>query len=143
LLARIDDLKRVAGWADFTSQADWDSELTVNSTGPVDLAWASRDLMLALPGMTEPVVDQFIQLRSGPDEMQGTDDDPEFKTLDDVRVALGFTTEQYKAIAPLVGFKDQFVRVVSVGKSGDVTRVVQMVIRKAGNVPQLITWKEL
>lgn len=35
--------------------------------------------------------------------MDGTDDDPEFKTLDDIRVALGFTTEQYKALAPLVG----------------------------------------
>ena len=143
LLARIDDLKRVAGWGELTSQPEWESELTVNSTGPLDLMWASRDLLLALPGLSEPVVDQFIQLRSGPDEMQGTDDDPEFKTLDDLRVALGFTTEQYKAIGPLVGFKDQVVRVVSVGKSGDVTRVVQMVIRKAGSVPQLITWKEL
>ena len=143
LLARIDDLKRVAGWGDFTSQADWDAELTVNSTGPVDVAWAPRDLLLSLPGMTEGLVDQFLALRRGPDEMDGTEDDPEFKTLDDVRVALGFTTEQYKAIAPLVGFKDQVVRVLSVGKSGNVTRIVQMIVRKAGGVPQLITWKEL
>ena len=143
LLARVEDLKRVAGWEEFTAQADWDAELTVNSTGPVDLTWAPQDLLLSLPGMTEPLVEQFLAFRRGPDEMDGTDDDPEFKTLDDVRVALGFTTEQYKAIAPLVGFRDQVVRVISVGKSGDVTRAMQMVVRKAGSVPQLITWKEL
>ena len=143
LLARIEDLKRVAGWAEFTSLPDWDAQLTVNSTGPVDLAWAPRDLLLSLPGMTEPLVDQFIKFRGGPDEIEGTADDPQFKSLEDVRVALGFTTEQYKAIAPLVGFNDQVVRVVSVGKSANATRTVQMVIRKSGNVPQLITWKEL
>jgi len=32
---------------------------------------------------------------------------------------------------------------VSVGKSGGATRVVQMVVRKVNNVPQMITWKEL
>ncbi|MGZ5002448.1 MAG: hypothetical protein ACXWBM_04575, partial [Chthoniobacterales bacterium] len=70
-------------------------------------------------------------------------DDPEFKSMDEVRVALGQSTEQFKQLAPLVGFKDQVLRVVSVGRSGDVTRTVQMVIRKTGAIPQLITWKEM
>ncbi|MGI9087381.1 MAG: general secretion pathway protein GspK [Chthoniobacterales bacterium] len=143
LLARIDDLKRIRGWEDFVARPDWDSDLTVNSTGPIDLIWASRDVLLSLPGMTEPLVDQFIAARSGPDGIQGTPDDPEFKSVEDIRILLGFNTEQFKQLAPLVAFKDQVLRVTSVGKSGDVTRVVQMVIRKAGNVPQLITWKEL
>lgn len=143
LLTRIDELKRVRGWEEFVARADWDSDFTVNSTGPIDLLWASRDVLLSLPGMTEPIVDQFIALRAGPDGVQGTEDDPEFKSVDDIRVALGFTAEQFKQLAPLVGFKDQVLRVTSVGKSGDVTRVVQMVVRKTGNIPQLITWKEL
>ena len=143
LLARIDDLKRIKGWAEFVAPPGWDSELTVNSTGPIDLAWAERDMLLSLPGMTEPIVDQFLAARSGPDGIDGTEDDPAFKTIDDVRTALGFSPDQFKQLAPLVGFKDQVLRVTSVGKSGDVTRVVQMVIRKTGNIPQLITWKEL
>lgn len=143
LLPRLDDLKRVRGWEEFTKRPGWDAELTVNSTGPVDLAWASRDLLLSLPGMTDGLVDAFLALRQGPDEVDGTEDDPVFKSVDDVRVALGFSTEQFKQLAALVGLKDQVVRVVSVGRSGNVTRVVQMVIRKAGNIPQLITWKEL
>jgi len=143
LLTRIDDLKRIKGWHDFTSQPDWDAGLTLNSTGPIDLAWAPRDLLLTLPGLTEQMVEAFLASRRGPDGEDGTEDDLEFKTLEDVRVALGFTAEQFNQLAALVGFKDQVVRVVSVGRSSDVTRVVQMVIRKTGNTPQLITWKEL
>jgi len=143
LLVRLDDVKRIRGWEDFVAQPNWDAELTVNSSGPIDLAWAPRDLLLALPGLSDAQVDAFLTLRRGVDELDGTEDDPVFKTVDDIRVALGFSTEQFKPLAALVGFKDQVVRVVSVGKSGNVTRVVQMVIRKGGGTPQLLTWKEL
>lgn len=143
LLARLDDVKRIRGWNEFTQRRDWDADLTVNSTGPLDLLWASRDLLLCLPGMTDGLVDQFLSLRAGPDEVDGTEDDPEWKSVDEVRVALGFTTEQFKALAALVGFKDQVMRVVSVGRSSEITRTVQMVVRKMSAVPQLIIWKEL
>ena len=143
LLTRLDQLKKVKGWAEFTASADWDEELTLNSAGPVDLMWASRDVLLALPGLTDPVVDQFLQVRRGPDGIDGTADDAQFKTLDEVRSALGFSQQQFQQLATFVGFKDQVYRIVSVGKSGDVERTVQMVVRKVGNRPQLITWREL
>ena len=143
LLTRLDDVKLIRGWEEFVAQPGWDSELTVNSTGPVDLAWAPADLMLALPGMTEPLVEQFLTLRRGEDGLDGTEDDAQFKSLEEVRVALGFTAEQFKQIAALVGFRDQVIRIISTGRSANVTRVVQMIVRKSGNVPQLISWKEL
>ena len=143
LLPRIDEVKKIRGWEEFTSADDWDSDLTLNSTGPIDLAWASREVLLALPGMTEPFVDQFLELRRGPDGVDGTEDDAPFKSLEDVRVALGFSPEQFKQLAGLVSFKDSVLRVVSVGKSGAVTRTVRMVIRKQGGAVQLISWKEI
>ena len=139
----MEDLIRVRGWEDFTVRPDWDADFTVNSTGPLDLMWASRDLLLSLPGVNDGMVDQFLSLRRGPDQIENTEDDPEFKSIDEVRVALGLSTEQFKQLAPMVGFRDQVMRVVSVGKSGDVTRTVQMVVRKTGAIPQLITWKEI
>ena len=143
LLTRIDELKKVAGWAEFTSTPGWAEDLTLNSSGPIDLAWASRDVLLALPGMTESLADRFLLLRRGPDGIDGTADDPPLRSLEDVRAALGFSAEQFKQLAGLVGLRDQVFRIVSVGKSGGATRVVQMVVRKVNNVPQLITWKEL
>jgi len=113
----------------------------LNSAGPVDLAWASRDVLRALPGMTDAIVDQFLQIRRGPDGIDGTEDDAQFKSLEEVRSALGLSQEQFQQLASLVGFKDQVYRIVSVGRSGEAERTVQMVVRKIGNRPQLITWK--
>jgi len=142
-LSRMDDLKKVKGWEQFTTRPDWDADFTLYSTGPIDLVWASRDVLLSLPGMSEGLVDRFLQLRRGPDQIDGTADDLQFKSLDELRLALGFSQEQFKQLATLVGFNDQVLRVVSVGKSGEATRVVQMIVRKTTGTPQMIRWKEL
>jgi hypothetical protein len=142
LLTRIDELKKVKGWGDFTAQPGWDDDLTLNSSGPIDVAWASHDVLLALPGMTEEIVDRFLQLRRGPDGIDGTADDAQFRSMDEVRLALGLRDEQFKQLSPLVSFKDPVFRVVSTGKASEATRVVQLVFRRVGVVPQVITWKE-
>ena len=59
----------------------------------------------------------------------------------DIGSALGMTPEQFAQLSGLVGFKDQVMRVVSVGKSGEATRTVQMIIRKS-TISQMIRWKE-
>ncbi|MEP6603111.1 MAG: hypothetical protein ABJB69_04095 [Spartobacteria bacterium] len=143
LLTRIEQLKKVKGWAEFTAQAGWDNDLTLNSVGPVDLTWASREVLLALPGMTEQIVDNFLKVRRGQDGLDGTADDAVFKSMEEARTALSFAPDQFAVLNGLVGIKDPVFRIVSVGKSGDTTRVVQMVVRKTGTVPQMITWKEL
>ena len=130
------------GWEEFTAVPGWDDDLTLNSSGPIDVAWASRDVLLALPGMNESIVDRFLELRRGRDGIDGTSDDASFKSLDEVRAALSLSQDQFKQIASLIGFRDQVFRVVSVGKSGDEQRTVQFVFRRNGAVPQLITWRE-
>jgi hypothetical protein len=139
----VDELGKIIGWGEFTSKPGWDDDFTINSSGPIDLAWASRDVLRALPGMRDDLVDRFLQLRRGQDGVDGTADDAQFKDLADIQQALGFSPEQFQQLAALVGFNDQVFRIMSVGKSGDSTRAVQMVVRKAGNNPQMIAWKEL
>ncbi|PYL21980.1 MAG: hypothetical protein DMF41_00475 [Verrucomicrobia bacterium] len=143
-LGSVDELKEVAGWKEFTSRPGWADDFTINSTGPIDLAWASRDVLRALPGMRDDLVDRFLQLRQGPDGIDGTADDFPFNNLTNVQTALGFTAEQFQQIAALVIFKDPVFRITSVGKSGNVKRSVQVLVRKVlGDVPQLISWKEI
>jgi general secretion pathway protein K len=138
---RVEELKEVKGWEKFTKRRDWDADFTLDSTGPIDLVWASRDVLLSLPGFNEQIVDRFLELRRGPDGIDGTDDDPTFESLDQVRLALGFTPDQFAQLSGLIGFNDPVVRVVSLGKSGNVTRTVEMVIKKS-TTPQMIRWKE-
>jgi len=142
LLTRIDELKKIAGWGDYTKTPGWDDDFTLNSSGPIDFAWASRDVLVSIPGLTPDMVDRFLQLRQGPDGIDGTEDDMQYKGIDEVFTALGFNREQAVQLQPYVSFKDPVMRVVSVGKSGKAQRTVQMVFRRVGVVPQLITWKE-
>jgi len=142
LLQRLEEVKQVKGWEKFTSAADWDADFTLYSSGPVDLAWASRDVLRALPGFNDQIVDRYLEIRAGADKIEGTQDDAIFDSLDQVRLAIGFTPDQFAQLSGLVGFKDQVMRVTSVGKSGSVTRTVQMIVRKT-TTPQIIRWKEL
>jgi len=147
-LTSVDDLKKVFGWGEFTSKPGWDEDFTINSCQKIDLAWASRDVLRAL-GVGDNLVDRFLQLRRGPDGIDGTADDAQFNDLNDALTrGLGLNAQQisaFQAQAP-VGFKDQPIfRILSVGKSGDVTRSVEMVVQKQTGIslPQLISWKEL
>lgn len=142
LLQSVEELKQVKGWAAFTARPNWDADFTLYSSGPIDLAWASRDVLLSLPGFNEQLVDRFLQIRRGPDGIDGTPDDAVFQSLDEVRVAIGFSPDQFAQLSGLVGFQDPVVRIISAGKSGEVTRTVQMIVRKSGT-PQIIRWKEL
>ena len=143
-LRTLDELKRVKGWEEFTSRPDWDADLTLNTPDPkIDINWASRDVLLSLPGFTEPVVDRFIQLRRGPDNIEGTDDDVVFTNPQEVQIALGFRQDQFNQLASLITVNGPVVRVESVGKSGNSTRTVRMVIFKQGNSIRLLSWKEL
>ncbi|HZR06789.1 MAG TPA: hypothetical protein VFA61_13265 [Candidatus Udaeobacter sp.] len=141
----------------------------------IDLAWASRDVLRALsavlPGIGDDKVDRFLQLRRGADGIDGTADDYQFGATaqgsassvptgssipPEVLTTLGLNQQQFKqplpgtatSIEKLITFKGPILRVVSAGKSGDVTRSVQMIISRAslgGAVghPLVISWKEL
>ena len=162
-LNSVDELKKVFGWADFTSKPNWDQDFTlVANCGAIDIAWASRDVLRAL-GIGDDFVDRFLQLRQGPDGIDGTEDDFQFNTTagttvpPEIQGALGLNPQQFQQIQPFVQFKGPVLRIVSVGKSGDITRSVEMVVLKqtlpggpavgvaplAIGRPQVFSWKEL
>src|SRR6266496_5656816 len=146
-LTSVDDLKKICGWAEFTSKPHWDEDFTLTNCGGVfDLGWASRDMLRALVQSLgiggDNRVDQFLQLRRGSDGIDGTADDGlDQQTL---FATLGFPNGQ--APQGNLGFKTTLVfRVTSVGRSGDVTRTVQMIVSQggaAGGRPQVMSWKE-
>jgi hypothetical protein len=171
-LGSVDELKKVCGWADFTSKPGWDGDFTVaQGCNGIDVAYASRDVLRALlaafGGAGDDRVNAFLQLRQGPDGIDGTADDGIIDP-NAVLPMLGINGTQIQAgiqgqLQNLIQqpYKGSSVfRVVSVGKSGDVTRSVQMIVQKpmavqpagtgvaaaatlAGNRPTIFSWKEL
>jgi general secretion pathway protein K len=143
-LKTLDELKRVKGWEEFTSTPDWEADFTLSSLdAKIDINWASRDVLLSLPGFTEMLADRFLQMRRGPDDVEGTEDDVLFTSAGDVQIALGFRQDQFTQLANLIRYDSPVVRIVSIGKSGSVTRTVRMVIFKQAASIRLLSWKEL
>ena len=147
-LTSVDDLKKICGWAEFTSKPGWDEDFTVcdQCNQGIDVAWASRDVLRAF-GIGDDYVDRFLQLRAGPDGADGTADDVQFNDVRDALTrGLGLNNQQISQLQNLIGFNFPVFRVVSEGKSGDVTRSVQMLVSKmggAGGRLLVISWKEL
>jgi len=145
-LTQVDELKKVAGWADFTATPGWDDDFTVNTRTGVEMRWASGDVLLALPGLTPEIVERFLQLRQGPDGIDGTADDMVFKGNgnDEILLTMGFRKDQIdklKNSKVLAQAPVQVFRVVSIGRAGKAIRTVQIVFAKAQQ-PNVIAWKE-
>jgi hypothetical protein len=163
-LTSVDDLKKIFGWAEYTSQPGWDEDFTtiIGGCQQIDAAYASRDVLRAF-GIPDEFVDRFLQVRRGPDALDGTADDPQMDQpmafsllgLGAVGVGTGAPIAPGKSpqgtaggIQNIIVFKspNPVFRIVSVGKAGDVTRSVEMIVLKqpsgAGR-PQVFSWKEL
>jgi hypothetical protein len=153
-LNSVDELKKISGWTEYTSHPGWDEDFTtiIGGCQQIDAAYASRDVLRAF-GIPDASVDRFLQARRGPDGLDGTADDPQMDqqtafTLLGLGSASTGILPQANAIQSLIVFKspNPVFRIVSVGKSGDVTRSVEMVVLKqAAGVgrPQVFSWKEL
>jgi len=176
-LTSVDELKKISGWAEYTSHPGWDEDFTtiIGGCQQIDAAYASRDVLRAF-GIPDDFVDRFLQLRAGPDALDGTADDPQMDQATALSL-LGIqggggapapvpvpgkagTPPQGNGIQSLIVFKspNPVFRIVSVGKSGEVTRSIQMVVQKqltsvgaavgvgaavAAGKPQVFSWKEL
>ena len=152
-LTSVDELKKVFGWAEYTSHPGWDEDFTtiIGGCQQIDAAYASRDVLRAF-GIPDDFVDRFLQVRRGPDGVDGTADDGQMD-LNTAFSLLGLpggtgtsTRTNGTQIPILYKSPNPVFRIVSVGKCGNVTRSVQMIVLKqVGGVgrPQVFSWKEL
>jgi hypothetical protein len=145
-LTSVDELKQIFGWAEYTSRPRWDEDFTtiIGGCQQIDAAYASRDVLRAF-GIPDEFVDRFLQVRRGPDALDGTEDDPQMDpsmafSLLGLGAGMGTGTATTTAqsqqgtatgIQSILGFKSSDIfRIVSVGKSGDLTRSVEMIVQK-------------
>ncbi len=141
-LTSVDEIADVAGAEPLVTQAGWKDDLTIDSQGPIDLIAAPVEILRLLPGLGEARIAAFVKFRQGKDELDGTIDDPEFKSLKDIQTFLGLGDAQFKEIGGLVTQKDPTMHIISEGRSGNAYRQVEVVARKAGANPQIFSWKE-
>ena len=141
-LLSVDEIAEVANSGPLVTQAGWKDDLTIDSQGPIDLIAAPVEILRLLPGLGESRIAAFVKFRQGKDGLDGTIDDPEFKSLKDVQTFLGLGDAQFKELGGLVTIKDPTMHIIAEGRSGNAYRQVEVVARKAGANPQILSWKE-
>ena len=123
-LQDLSEIKRIRGNQVLTSLPYWQDDFTLLSKGPIDLQWASENVIGSLPMIGQLRARAFIQQRRGPDGLDGTADDVPLQTPAFACQLLGLSPTDVQAIQDLVVINDTTVRIQSAGQSGDVTRTI-------------------
>jgi type II secretory pathway component PulK len=138
----LDEVEKVKGSFPLISKPGWKDDFTLHTQGPVDLLAAEPIVMESIPGLDAARVARFLEIRRGPDRLDGTADDYLFKDISTVRSFLGLSDSQFQALNGLVTINDPTYHIVSVGHSANVLRQVEVVTRKSGQSPAILYWKE-
>ena len=138
----LDELEQVWGAEALTSQGGWRDDLTIFSQGPIDVTAAEFQIMRLLPGLGDGGIQRFLEWRKGSDGIDGTLDDPPITKLEQIQGFLGLNKTQYSALSGLIGLKDSTWHITSEGWRGKVHRQIEVVARKGGQNPNILSWKE-
>lgn len=141
-LLNVDELAAVMGSGPLLATPGWKDELTIDSSGPIDILAASPEILRLVPGFSEPRVQRLVTLRAGPDGIQGTADDPVFENLEQLLQSIGFSPQEMQLAKAVAMINDPVVRIISAGQSGKVIRQVEVVARKGTLTPLVLSWKE-
>jgi type II secretory pathway component PulK len=141
-LLSIDEVAAVMGSGPLVATPGWKDQLTIDSSGPIDILAAPAEILRLLPGFSEPRVQRLLTLRAGPDGIEGTADDPIFQSLDQALQSIGFAQQEIALVKVVAMINDPVVRIISAGQSGKVIRQVEVVARKGTLTPLILSWKE-
>lgn len=141
-LQTLDELENVRGVGPLLRSLGWKDELTIYSSGPIDLTSANEAVLRLIPGFGEARIARFLQLRRGRDQIDATEDDMQFKNFKEIGSYLGMSNAQLQEIQRFTTVKDTTQRIISEGYSSDVVRQIDVVAQKSGGNPAIRYWKE-
>ena len=140
----VQELAQVKDSLPLVSQAGWQDDFTIYSGHGVDLQSASEMVLKSLPRVGEANVDRFLQLRRGPDGRDGTRDDHIFQNATEALSYLGVTGAPAQQMTSYVTVEKPLstVHLVSTGTSGPSVWRVEVVAKKMGIQPTILSWTE-
>ena len=146
-LQSIDEIQLIKGSAPLVAKPDWKDDLTIYSSGPLDLESVPANLLALVPGIGEQRAQKFVKTREermlDKDNKKDNKDGHPFKNIAEALSFLGLSQEQYSQLSMFLGFRDPIQRIQSEGKSGKVIRQVDAIVRKVQGVnSQILLWTE-
>ena len=142
-LQSLEEIPLIKGSGPLISQPGWQDDLTIYSSGPLDLESVSADLLALVPGIGEQRAQQFVKTREERQHDAKNKESHPFKDLAEARSFLGLSPQEFSQISSFLGFHDPILRIQSVGESGKVIRQFDAIVRKVpGANAQVLFWNE-
>lgn len=142
-LESLDEVALVAGSAPLVSRAGWKEELTIYSSGPLDLESVSAELLALVPGIGEQRARRFVAAREECQKQGRSKEGYPFKNLAEALMCLGLSSQQFEQLRGILGFRDPVTRIQSKGCSAKVVRQTDVIVRKVrGANAQILLWSE-
>ena len=142
-LLSLDEIPKIRGSKPLVSRPNWKDGFTLMSSGPLDVEDAPVDLIACVPGIGTIRAMRFGDVRKGKDRKEGTDDDFEFKDLNEAISYLGLTPMQFTKLNGVISFRDPIVKIHSVGRAVNVKWQVEVIARKVpGGNSEIVQWNE-
>ncbi|MBV8898644.1 MAG: hypothetical protein JOY92_00835 [Verrucomicrobia bacterium] len=123
-------------------QPDWAQSFTVYGDGKIDVNTADQDIIELVTGVTPTQADQFVRYRWGRDGIPFTADDQIYRSLEDVRVHLGMSPQQFQAVQDMLSLNSEVDRIESSGIIADFTTNITAIVNRNVVPAQILLWQE-
>jgi general secretion pathway protein K len=123
-------------------QPDWMNFFTVWGDGKLDVNLADADMIGLVTGVSPATAKEFVKYRWGPDGKPFTLDDRVYKSMDEVRSALGMSPEQFQLVQDLLSLKSAVDRIESTGIIAGYKKTVVVIADRSSTPIHYFAWQE-
>ncbi|MBN1384582.1 MAG: general secretion pathway protein GspK [Elusimicrobia bacterium] len=127
----IEELLLVKGFEDKNVLKEIENFITTYSIGRININTAQYEVLKTIPGIEESVVQKIIQYRR----------DMPFKSIDQLKSVIGDNV--YSKINGFITLKSYNFRIKSRGRTGEISKTVEVIIEKEYDSMNLRYWREM
>jgi general secretion pathway protein K len=123
-------------------QPDWSDFFTIWGDGTIDVNLADADTIALVTGVSEATAHQFIKYLWGPDGKPFTLDDRVYKSMDEVRAALGLNTEKFQLVQNLLSLTSAVDQIESTGIIAGYDKTIVVTATRNTTPVGYLAWQE-
>jgi type II secretory pathway component PulK len=137
----VDEAAMVAGMERLEeTRPDWREWFTLRGSGRLDVNEASAEMLSLATGAPLRLAEMLVRQRQGADAIPHTEDDQKIESTEEALAVLGVTADD-TGLSDLLTLESTTIRIVSIGRAGDLARGIAVVLAKGG-ATKILEWRE-
>lgn len=138
----LEEVGLVAGMEELGEvRPDWREWFTLRGSGQLDVNEASAEVLSMVTGAPLQLTEALVRRRDGPDGVPHSEDDRKIESAEEAVSLLGIAGED-AALSNLLTVQSSTIRIVSIGRAGELARGVAVVMAKGSAESKILEWHE-